>query len=134
MSDKDTIIGTLHENYNVMLQWVVALQHGNSMVEYLSRNGYKKIAVYGMNDIGNCVVRELMSESEAELIYVIDQGDPKLYFDVECFRLDDIPKQNKPDIIIVALPYLYEKLKDEIRNKTGCNTVSITEIVYEMDI
>lgn len=134
VNEENVYVGTLHENYNAMLQWVVAFQHGNNMASFLERKGYKKIAVYGMNDIGNCLVREIIRSDELELLYTIDQGNPKLYFDVKCFKLDDIMSMKKPDIIIVALPYLYEKIKDEIREKTNCNTVSVTEIVYEMDL
>jgi len=132
--DNSIYIETLYENYNAMLQWVVAMQHNRSLADYLVSNGYKKIAVYGMNDIGNCVVREIINSMELELVYTIDQGNPKLYFDVDCYRLDDIPRNDRPDVIVVALPYLYESIKDEIMAKTCCKTLSVTEIVFEMDL
>lgn len=133
VKDNNDLIALLHENYNVTLQWLVAMQHGNKLEDYLIKNGYKKIAVYGMNEIGNCVARELVRSEVVRFLYAIDQGEPKLYIDVKCFRLNDIFDKEKPDIIIVALPFLFEKIHREIENATGCITKSITEIVYEMD-
>lgn len=123
----------LHENYNVALQWLVAMQNGCSLEDYLYKEGYKNVVVYGMNDIGNCVVRSLYKSSKINFLYAIDQGDPKLYFDIKCFKLAEIPSQPKADVIIVALPSIYEDIKDDIERVTGCKTLDIAEIVYEME-
>ncbi len=132
MTDNE-VLGILHENYNAMLQWMVATQHGYRLDEYLAAKNYCRIAVYGMNEIGNCVVRELIDSDRVSFCYAIDQGTPKLYFDIPCFKLDEIPKEKKVDLIIVALPYWYDSIKSEIEGVTGIKTASITELVYEMD-
>ena len=133
MDNNRNMNALLHANYNVALQWLVAMQHGNKMEQYLINNGYRKIAVYGMNEIGNCVARELYKSKAVSFLYAIDQGEPKLYLDIDCYSLESAKKKEKPDLIIVALPYDYEKIKDEIEAEMGCLTKSITEIVFEMD-
>ncbi len=127
-------IEVLDSNYNAMLQWVVATQQGYNMCDYLVRNGWGKIAVYGMNDIGNCVVRELLKDKRVELMYVIDQGWPKLYFDVDCYKLNELPRDDKPDLVIVSLPGIFDDVVKDIRLELDSTIMSITEVVFEMSI
>ena len=107
------------------------LQKGIKVDEYLSAKGYKKIVIYGMSDIGNCLAGELLQSTQCELLYTIDQGMPKLYYDVKCYRLNEINGLRKPDIIIITLPHIYEKIKADVKRKVDCELVSITELVYD---
>ena len=134
MNEDQKLVNILHENYNTTLQWVVAMQHGHRLDEFLKGRGYQKIAVYGMNDLGNCVVREILNSDELEILFVLDQGEPKLYFDIDCYHLETMPTDVRPDVIIVALPFLYEEIKDNIQIVSKCKTISIKDMVYEMDI
>lgn len=118
------------EYYNVMQQWVVMLQNKISISEYLLQNGYKKIAVYGMSDIGNCLAAEITEDNKCDLLYAIDQGEPKLYTDISCIKLDEISRYDKPDLIIVTLPHIFEEIRDKIALLCDCKIKSITEIVY----
>lgn len=118
------------EYYNVMQQWVVMLQKKISLSEYLLQNGFKKIVLYGMSDIGNCLAAEIMEDDKCDLLYAIDQGEPKLYTDVTCIKLDEIPCYEKPDLIIVTLPHIFEEIRDRITLLCDCKIKSITEVVY----
>lgn len=119
------------EYFNVMLQWTLLLQKGIKIDEYLSSKGYKSIVIYGMSDIGNCLAGELLESKQCELLYTIDQGTPKLYYDVKCYRLNELNGLDKPDIIIITLPHIYEKIKNDVGQKIDCKIQSITELVYD---
>ena len=134
MTSSDNLVATMRENYNAVLQFLVAKQHGKRMDDYLFRRGYSNIAVYGMNDIGNAVIRELMDSDLVKIEYAIDQGNPKLYFDVDCYRLDGIPKNRRVDLVIVTLTHLYDQVKKDIEKYYICPVISVTDIVYEMDM
>ena len=127
-------LNTYYENFNATLQFLVAKQNGNMMDDYLYSLGYEKVAVYGMNDLGNCVVRELKDSKIVRLLYAVDQGSPKLFFDIDCYRLNEVPLDNKPDIVIVTLPYLYDEIYKDIEKALDRPTMSITQLVYDMDV
>ena len=118
------------EYYNVMQQWVVMLQKKISLSEYLLRNGYKKIALYGMSDIGNCLAIEIKEDNKCDLLYAIDQGEPKLYTDIICIKLDEISYYEKPDLIIITLPHIFQDIREKIALLCDCEIKSITEIIY----
>ncbi len=119
------------EYYNVMLQWVLLLQKGIKIDEFLKSRGYSKIVIYGMSDIGNCLVSEIKKGCNCEILYTIDQGNPKLYYNVPCYKLKDLWNLEKPDIIVVTIPYLYDQIKDDITRIGDYMTISITELVYD---
>ena len=130
----DRLLHTYYENYNAALQFLVAKQNGRKMEDYLKALGYNSVAVYGMNDLGNCVVRELKDSKTVRLLYALDQGSPKLYFDIDCYKLDEVPPNKKPDIVIVTLPYLYDEIHKDIERTLDRPTISITQLVYDMDV
>lgn len=59
--------------YLLMNQWVKVKQESKNLSLYFERNGYKKIAVYGMSYAGETLVNEL-KDSNTEVVYGIDQG------------------------------------------------------------
>ena len=48
-------------------------QEGKSLVEYFEYNNIKSIAIYGMKELGERLVKELEG-SEIEIKYIIDQN------------------------------------------------------------
>ena len=75
------------ECYNAMLQWLLLKQKRKSISEYLYKQGYRKLAIYGMSDIGNCLYGDLIEKQFCDVLYAIDQGVPKLYYDIMCYNL-----------------------------------------------
>lgn len=118
------------EYYNVMQQWVLLYQKGLFLSEYLAKNGIKNIVIYGMSDIGNCVLGDIIRSGVCQCLYTLDQGNAKLYYDIKCYRLSELNKLEKPDLIIVTVPHVYEQIKNSIENLGNYNVVSITELVY----
>lgn len=119
------------EYFNVMLQWVFLSQKGVDIGRYLEKNGYYKIAVYGMADIGNCLAGQIIKSGHCKLLYGIDQGFPKLYYDIPCYKLEHIAELEQPDVVIVTLPHIYEEIKEDIEQTVRWETMSVTELIYD---
>ena len=130
----DANYGRLNEYYNATLQWLVAYQSGFRLDTYLNSMGIKTIAVYGMNDIGNCIVRELISNDKVSFLYAIDQGAPKLYFDIDCCTLEELADKPVPDMVIVAVPHIFTEVRKDIIGRINTKVISITQLVYDMCI
>lgn len=126
--DKDAV--KYNELYNAALQWLWLKLDGKKISDYLSQHGKKKIVIYGMSDMGNCLYKDLQN-SNVKVLYTIDQGFPKLYYDIECYKLDEVSERDKPDMVIVTIPHIYEKIVDSIRTYFDCEVICITELVYK---
>ena len=83
--------------YQTMERWVRVKQKNRYISEYFQRNNYKKIAIYGMGDIGVLLVNELESSS-IDIVYGIDRniniGGP-----VKIYHPDDV----LPDVDAVVV-------------------------------
>lgn len=72
----------------LMNQWVKVKQEGKNLSLYFERNGYKKIAVYGMSYAGETLVNEL-KDSNTKVVYGIDQRADSLYADIDIVSMDE---------------------------------------------
>ena len=61
------------ETSALMQQWVKVYQSGHNLQDYFKKNNYRKIAVYGMSEIGYMILKEL-EETEIEVLYCIDKN------------------------------------------------------------
>lgn len=110
----------------LLKRWIMQNGENNILQIYLNKNGFKKVALYGMEHLGQCAAYKLADLSgELELLYGID-GD-KVSSEIEIYR----PEDNMPevDVVIVTLIYEYENLKIELEKKFLCPVVSLEEII-----
>lgn len=119
------------EYYNTVLQWLFLKEHDLKIDDFLASHHYKKIAIYGMGDMGNCFYMEIRNSKKVEFLYSIDQGFPKLYFDIPCYKLNELDGKEVPDLIVVMLPNKFDEIKMEVETVLQCDIVSITELVYK---
>lgn len=106
-------------------KWLSMKQMGRNVKEYFEINGYKRVAIYGMGQIGVRFYEELRQEG-VEVLYVIDRNAPNLKFDVECL----LPENELPevDVIIVTAINNYEEIRDVVVGKVKCPVVSLNDI------
>ena len=115
--------------YLMMNQWVKLKQKNKAIVDYLKRQGYQKVAIYGMNYVGETLLDEL-DGSCVEVKYAIDKNAKNLYSKVDVLLPDDDLEQVDA-ILITPVTYISE-IKQELSKKVTCDLVSIEDILYEM--
>ena len=118
------------EYYNAVLQWLVLKQNNIKIDDFLYSCNYKKIVIYGMGDMGNCFYMEIRNSKKVKFLYAIDQGFPKLYFDIPCYKLSELCDKEVPDLVVIMLPNLYNEIRVDVKKIVKCDTISITELVY----
>lgn len=114
--------------YQTMERWVRMKQKNQCISEYFQRNGYKRIAVYGMGDIGILFVNELKN-SDIDIMYGIDRninvGGP-----VKIYHPDDtLPNV---DAVVVTAVAFFDDIEDMLRKKMDCPVLSIEDIVFDL--
>lgn len=115
--------------YLMMNQWVNVKQENKSVAEYLEKNGYTEIAVYGMNYVGETLMREL-ENSNVKIKYGIDKNAENIYMDVDLLTPDDdLPTV---DAIIVTAITFFEDIEQSLSGKVDCPILSMEDILYEV--
>lgn len=113
----------------MMNQWVKNKQENKSMAEYLVKKGYRRVAIYGMNYVGETLLDELTG-SEVVVEYGIDKNADNIYTNVDIVSpeddLDDVDA-----IIVTAITY-FNEIGEQLNKKTKGAILSLEDILYEM--
>lgn len=113
----------------MMNQWVKVKQEGKNLSTYFLKNGYKRIAVYGMSYVGETLVKEL-NGTEIEIVYAIDKNAENIYSSVDIVSLED-PMENVDAVVITAITFL-EEIENQLSKKLSCPLLSLEDILYEV--
>ncbi|MCI9560270.1 MAG: hypothetical protein HFG52_13805 [Lachnospiraceae bacterium] len=113
----------------MMNQWVKVKQEGKNLVSYFEKNGYKRIAVYGMSYAGEAFIRELQ-DTEIEVAYGIDKNANNIFSNIDIISADDSLKD--VDLIVVTAITFYDEIKEELCKKIDCPIVCLEDILYDV--
>jgi lactate dehydrogenase-like 2-hydroxyacid dehydrogenase len=114
--------------YQLMEHWMRIKQRKGSLAEYFEAYGYKRIAIYGMAEIGYILLKEL-KETDIEVIYGIDKN-PNISSTVRVIS----PESELPEvdaIIVTAIAY-YDEIEELLRKKSDIKIISLEDVVYEI--
>ena len=125
--EKQRNVEKFQKLFSVLDLWLRKRQQGRSMENFLKRNAYHSIAIYGLGNIGKLLEEEL--KNYAEIQYGIDRRDVSAGFPV--YK----PEDNLPqaDAVIVTPAYEFEEIEEMLKKKLDCPIYSIEDIVYFMD-
>ena len=123
MSDKHLAL------FLMMNQWVKVKQEGKNLSEYFEKNGYKKIAVYGMSYAGETLIDEI-KDSNITVVYAIDKNADSIYSDIDIISIED---DLKPvDAIVVTAITFFDEIEESLCAKVDCPIISLEDILYEV--
>ncbi len=123
MSDKHLAL------FLMMNEWVKVKQEGKNLAEYFERNGYKKIAIYGMSYVGETLLEEL-NESDIEVLYAIDKNAESIYSNIDVVNME--ADLQEVDVTVVTAITFYDEIERKLKGKLKCPIVSLENILYEL--
>lgn len=113
--------------YMLMNQWVKIKQENKSIAEYLEKNGYRQIAIYGMSYAGETLMGELAG-SNINVKYGIDKNADRIYQDIDVLTPDDdLPEV---DAVIVTAITFFDEIKENLNQKLDCDILSMEDILH----
>lgn len=112
----------------LMNQWVNLKQDKRNLAEYFQKNGYKKIAIYGMGPIGLRLVKEL-KDSSIEVSYGIDQNSDNIFSSIRVVKMDD--GIVGVDAVVVTVIKEFDVIREALLEKLTCPVVSIEDVLNE---
>lgn len=113
----------------MMNEWVKVKQAGKNLASYFEKNGFKKIAIYGMSYAGETLVNEL-KDSEITVAYGIDKNVDMVYEDMRIVSVDDVFED--VDVIVVTAITFFDEIEEKLSNKIECPIVSLEDVLYEV--
>ena len=116
--------------FTLMNQWVKIKQDGKNLAEYLDKKNYKKIAIYGMNFIGERLLSEL-KDSDITVSYAIDKNAKNLFSYVDLITPDE--KLEEVDAIVVTAIAYFDEIEEMLMDKgVKCPILSVEDLMYEL--
>lgn len=115
--------------YLMMNQWVKIKQENKSIADYLAENGYREIALYGMNYVGQTLLNELAGSS-VKVRYGIDKNASNIYSDIDIVLPEE--KLERVDAVIVTPITFFDEIEEALSKKLDCPILSMEDILYEV--
>ncbi|MCI8374274.1 MAG: hypothetical protein HFI29_02390 [Lachnospiraceae bacterium] len=113
----------------MMNQWVKVKQEGKHLTEYFEKNGYKKIAIYGMSYAGETLLDEL-KDTNVVVAYGIDENADKIYLDVDIVTLEE--RVEAVDVVVVTAITFFDEIEKKLMERLECPIVSLEDILFEI--
>lgn len=115
--------------YLMMNQWVKVKQDNKSIADYLEKKGYKEIAIYGMNYVGETLMDEL-ANSNVKVKYGIDKNADMIYSDIDVVTPDD--ELCSVDAVIVTAITFFGEIEESLSEKIDCPILSMVDILQQV--
>lgn len=129
-TEKVRTVSGKHLNLFLMMnQWVKVKQEGKNLSEYFEKNGYQKIAIYGMSYAGETLVNELKG-TKTEVAYGIDRNADSIYSDLEIVSMED--DLAVVDSVVVTAITFFDEIEEQLLQKMDCPILSLEDILYEV--
>ena len=114
--------------YQLMEKWMRIKQSGKKLEMYFESYGYKKIAIYGMGDIGKLLSDEL-KDSSVSVIYGIDKNK-NIKTSMKIVGPDD--ELQEVDAVVVTAVAYFDEIDEMLSARVKCPVISLEDIVYEV--
>lgn len=115
--------------YNMLNQWLILRQKGETLEKYFRDNGFKTIAIYGMGEMGNRLYDELCN-TEIEVKYAIDKAVGSHFFSELDVR-DIDSALDEVDAVIVTATFAFDEISEKLENRINCPIISLNDVVFE---
>lgn len=118
-----------YEFYCVLLRWLQIYQDNKSAVDYFKNNNYKTVAIYGMGELGEKLLREL-DDSDIMVKYGIDRSADTVYVPIDVYRSEE--ELLPVDVVVVTAIHYFNEIEKDLSRKLDCPIVSIEDVLWEI--
>ena len=116
------------EFYDVFYKWLQKKETGKGLADYFIRNNYRRIAIYGMKELGELLCDELLGTDSVCIKYAIDKNTNMTYKNIPIVSPDsELPDV---DLIVVTAIHYFNEIEDLLKQKVTCPVVSIEDVVF----
>ena len=120
--------------FDILCQWHRNNLQGCELEKILIERDIHTVAIYGKGIIGRLIYKTLENTS-VRVSFFIDKNAENIVQDLnKTIRIDSIKEEQKPDAIIVSLPYDFQKIKQDLHSLLGLDyqILSIEGLIYKI--
>ncbi len=118
------------DQFNMTSHWLEAVLAGISAYEYFEEKKIQKIAIYGMGELANRLMEDVVSHG-IEIEYGIDQDVANTLSRISnVLTFED--KWPAVDAIVVTPIHAFEEIESKIKEKCDYNVVSLEEVIWSI--
>lgn len=114
---------------NMLSEWLTVKVEKKSICDYLRSNGCNVIAIYGMNYIGEILLKDL-KDGDIEVKYAVDKNADCIKTEIDVLKPDD--KLPAVDAVVVTAIASFDEIKANLNKKVQCPILSLKEIINEL--
>lgn len=119
----------LNEYYMLLNCWLKLKQNQISLQSFFIQNDYKKIAIYGLGELGQRLYDELV-DTEIHIAYAVDQNVENQSLNIEIYKTeDDLPHV---DVIVITPVFAFEAIEKKLNAAGHHNIISLDEVIYSL--
>lgn len=107
---------------------------GRSIADWIIKNGYRTVAIYGMSESGQMVYWDLCKCRDLQVMYGLDRRSNIESKELKIYNIDSCLEPI--ELIIVIAVIAFEGIKSEISEKLdfSCKVISLMQLIEEMYI
>lgn len=113
--------------YKLLNHWLYLNQNNYSIETYFNIRKIKTIAIYGMGELGQRLLDELIN-SQVEILYTIDKAIKHSYKNIKV--VSPPQKLSDVDAIIVTPIFKFNEIKKDLQKAYNCNVISLEDVIY----
>ena len=120
-------VNKYQELYMLLLRYI-NIKDSRCVYKYLSRKGYKKVAIYGTSYVARLIYNDLKKEKDIKILYGIDRNPISNYIE-DGFDICQLSEHlDEVDVIIVTPVYAINDIKKNINQYINTDIISLDEI------
>ncbi len=119
------------EFYSVLTRWIEIHNAGKQISECLLSKGFRRVAIYGMKELGVLLLDELRNGG-IDVDYGIDRDADLIYVKTKMVTPNE--ELEPVDAVIVTAIHYYSQIKKDLQTKLDCPIESLLDILYEMPV
>lgn len=114
---------------DALSKWLKKYQEGSSLVDYFIEHNYKRIAIYGMAELGKRLVDEL-EDTPIIVEFFMDKNKGAYYKGIEYRDVKD--KVSGVDVMVITPMHAYEAISNTLDLEEGVKLVSLQDVIYDL--
>lgn len=124
----DSLVQMVNKNgllFITAIKWIVCLQKKYDITQYLIKNKYKTVAIYGYSFLGERLEYELINK-DIEIRYIVDQNNGCISETTEIRDPKDI--SDDIDVMIITPVFYFQSIKRNIQDMLSCPIISLVDL------
>lgn len=119
-------IKKLNKYLEIYERWVDLKNVDDGICQFIKKNGFKRIAVYGVGHMGRNLCNEL-KKGGIKPVYLIDRNKAMIYEDYPMYTVQDVLPES--DLVVITPVIEYEEVAEILKEKLDCPLLSLEDII-----